>query len=57
MMASSSTQQFSLAQVCEIITGEDGGVHYVFEGSDDELDALELDESDTEDVGLLSWMT
>ncbi len=36
--------QDGILQHPEIITGEDGGVHYVFEGSDNELNALELDE-------------
>ena len=34
--------RFSAAQVCEIITGDDGEVDFMFPGSDDELDALEL---------------
>ena len=38
----SKLQRFSAAQVCEIITGVDGEVDYIFPGSDDELDALEL---------------
>ena len=39
-------QRFSAAQVCQIITGHDGEVDYIFPGSDDELDALELYETD-----------
>ena len=39
-------QRFSAAQVCQIITGDDGEVDYIFPGSDDELDALELFEID-----------
>ena len=30
-------QRFSAAQVCQIITGDDGEVDYIFPGSDDEL--------------------
>ena len=40
----SRLQRFSAAQVCQIITGDDGEVDYIFPGSDDELDALELHE-------------
>ena len=38
----SKLQRFSAAQVCEIITGDDREVDYIFPGNDDELDALEL---------------
>ena len=33
---------FSLREVCELVTTDEGGEEYVFPGSDDELDALEL---------------
>ena len=43
----SRLQKFNAVQVCQIITGDDD---YIFPGSDDELDALELYETD-EDQG------
>jgi len=46
----SRLQKFNAVQVCQIITGDDGEVDYIFPGSDDELDALELYETD-EDQG------
>lgn len=46
MMAAS---RYSAAQVCQIVTGEDGEVDFVFAGSDDELDALELDQEEEPD--------
>jgi len=42
-------QKFNAVQVCQIITGDDGEVDYIFPGSDDELDALELYETDDQD--------
>ena len=47
----SKLQRFSAAQVCEIITGDDGEVDYIFPGSDDELDALELYGADEDQAG------
>ena len=47
----SKLQRFSAAQVCEIITGVDGEVDYIFPGSDDELDALELYGADEDQAG------
>ena len=47
----SRLQRFSAAQVCQIITGDDGEVDYIFPGSDDELDALELHEIDEDQAG------
>ncbi len=47
MMAS---PRFNVAQVCQIVSGEDGETDYMFPGSDDELDALELNESDEDDL-------
>lgn len=47
----SKLQRFSAAQVCQIITGDDGEVDYIFPGSDDELDALELYETDEDQAG------
>ncbi len=46
----SSAQTFTADQVCQIISGEDGELDYMFPGSDDELDALELDEPYNEDT-------
>ena len=47
----SRLQRFSAAQVCQIITGDDGEVDYIFLGSDDELDALELHEINEDQAG------
>ena len=49
----SRLQRFSAAQTWQIITGEDGEVEvdYIFPGSDDELDALELHEIDEDQAG------
>ena len=47
----SRLQRFSAAQVCQIITGDDEEVDYIFPGSDDELDALELHEIDEDQAG------
>ena len=47
----SRLQRFSAAQVCQIITGDDGEVDYIFPASDDELDALELHEIDEDQAG------
>ena len=44
----SRLQKFNAVQVCQIIMGDDGEVDYIFPGSDDELDALELYETDEE---------
>ncbi len=41
MMAFSRQQTFSASLVCEIITGDDGEVDFMFPGSGD-LDALKL---------------
>ena len=40
---------FSASQVCQIVTGDDGNLDYVFPGSDDELDTS-LEDSDLEDM-------
>ena len=37
--------------MCQIITGDDGEVDYIFPGSNDELDALELYETDEDQAG------
>ena len=47
----SRLQRFSTAQVCQSITGDDWEVDYIFPGSDDELDALELHEIDEDQAG------
>ena len=47
----SRLQRFSAAQVCQIITGDDGEVDYIFPDSDDELDALELHEINEDQAG------
>ena len=47
----SRLQRFSGAQVCQIITGDDGELDCIFPGSDDELDALELHEIDEDQAG------
>ena len=47
----SKLPRFSAAQVCQIITGDDGEEDYIFPGSDVELDALELHETDEDRAG------
>ena len=47
----SKLQRFSAAQVCQIIMGDDREVDYIFPGSDDELDALELYETNEDQAG------
>ena len=47
----SKLQRLNAAQVCQIITGDDREVDYTFPGSDDELDALELYETDEDQAG------
>ena len=32
-----ASQTFSASQVCQIVTGDDGDLDYVFPGSDDDL--------------------
>jgi len=44
----SRLQKFNTVQVCQIIVGDEE-VDYIFPGSDDELDALELYETDDQD--------
>jgi len=38
---------FTICQVCQIVTGEDGDMDYMFPGSDDDLDIE--DEEDRDD--------
>ena len=47
----SRLQRFSAAQVCQIITGDDREVDYIFPASDDDLYALELHEIDEGQAG------
>ena len=44
-----ASHTFSASQVCQIVTGDDGDLDYVFSGSDDELDTS-LEDSDLEDI-------
>ena len=44
-----ASHTFSASQVCQIVTGDDGDLDYVFPGSDDELDTS-LEDSDLEDM-------
>ena len=44
-----ASRTFSASQVCQIVTGDDGDLDYVFPGSDDELDTS-LEDSDLEDI-------
>ena len=41
-----ASQMFSASQVCQIVSGEDGDLDYVFPGSDDDLGMEETDEED-----------
>ena len=43
-----ASQMFSTSQVCQIVSGEDGDLDYVFLGSDDDLGMKETDEVDLE---------
>ena len=43
-MASQASQTFTASQVCQIVTGENGDLDYMFPGSDDDLDMHDLDE-------------
>ena len=43
-----ASQMFSASQVCQIVSGEDGDLDYVFPGSDDDLGTKETDEEDLE---------
>ena len=43
-----ASQMFSASQVCQIVSGEDGDLDYVFTGSDDDLGMKETDEEDLE---------
>ena len=43
-----ASQMFSASQVCQIVSGEDGDLDYVFPGSDDDLGKEETDEEDLE---------
>ena len=45
--------RYSADQVCEILTGDSDEVEFLFPGSDDDLDAFELEEdgSDLEEEG------
>ena len=41
-----ASQSFTASQVCQIITGEDGDVDYMFPGSDDDLGMEDMDDTD-----------
>ena len=41
-----ASQNFTASQVCQIITGEDGDVDYMFPGSDDDLGMEDMDDTD-----------
>ena len=58
-----ASQMFSASQVCQIVSGEDGDLDYVFPGSDDGLGMEETDEEDLENEvdssemhSKLSWL-
>ena len=41
-----ASQAFTASQVCQIVTGEDGDLDYMFPGSDDDLDMEDIDDVD-----------
>ena len=41
-----ASQTFTACQVCQIVTGEDGDVDYMFPGSDDDLGMEDVDNTD-----------
>ena len=43
-----ASQRFSASQVCQIVTGEDGDMDYMFPGSDDDLDMEDMDDLESQ---------
>ena len=41
-----ASQTFTASQGCQIVTGEDGDVDYMFPGSDDDLGMEDMDDVD-----------
>ena len=41
-----ASQTFTTRQVCQIVTGEDGDMDYMFPGSDDDLDMEDAEDRD-----------
>ena len=41
-----ASETFTASQVCQIVTGEDGDLDYMFPGSDDDLGMEDMDDSD-----------